>query len=394
MSKKRTGVFVCHCGTNIAATVDVGRVAKEMAAEHTVAFTQEYVYMCSEPGQESVVQAIKDNKLDSIVVTCCSPNLHEKTFRDNAQRAGINNFTCEIANIREQCSWVHADKAKGTEKAIKISRSVVRRVNRNLPMDSVKVPVTRRAMVIGGGIAGIQAALDIANAGIEVVLVEKQATIGGRMLQLSETFPTLDCSQCVLSPKMVEVNRHPGIKLMTYSEVQEVAGSVGNFRVKVHKRSSFVDPDKCKICDHCTEVCPVVVPNEYELGLTARRAIYIPYAQAIPASFTLDEDACLGLNPIRCGKCKDVCEAGAIDYDMRPVTTTEEVGAIVVATGFDLYGPENMPELGGGKVEDVLDGLQFERLISASGATKGHILRPSDLKEPKEVVWARLYFLY
>ncbi|MCR4299220.1 MAG: CoB--CoM heterodisulfide reductase iron-sulfur subunit A family protein [Gallionella sp.] len=387
MTKKRTGVFVCHCGTNIAATVDVAKVAHEMAGEDTVAFTQEYVYMCSEPGQESVVQAIKDNKLDSVVVTCCSPNLHEKTFRDNAQRAGINNFTCEIANIREQCSWVHKDKNKGTEKAIKISRSVVRRVNRNKPMEAIAVPVTRRAMVIGGGIAGIQAALDIANAGVEVILVEKQATIGGRMLQLSETFPTLDCSQCVLSPKMVEVKRHPKVKLMTYSEVQEVTGSVGNFQVKVHKKPTFVDPDKCKICDDCTVVCPVVVPNEYELNLTSRRAIYIPYAQSIPASYTLDEEACLGLNPIVCGKCKDVCEADAINYDMLPETVTEDVGAIVVATGFDLYDQENMPELGGGKIEDVLDGLQFERLCSASGATQGHILRPSDHKEPKNVVF-------
>ncbi|MDO8810645.1 MAG: FAD-dependent oxidoreductase, partial [Gallionella sp.] len=315
MTKKRTGVFVCHCGTNIAATVDVAKVAREMADEDTVAFTQEYVYMCSEPGQESVVQAIKDNKLDSVVVTCCSPSLHEKTFRDNAKRAGINNFTCEIANIREQCSWVHSDKAKGTEKAIKISRSVVRRVNRNKPMEAIAVPVTRRAMVVGGGIAGIQAALDIANAGVEVILVEKQATIGGRMLQLSETFPTLDCAQCVMSPKMVEVKRHPKVKLMTYSEVKEVSGSVGNFQVKVIKKPTYVDPDKCKLCDECTVVCPVVVPNEYEINLTTRRAIYIPYAQSIPASYTLDESTCLGLNPVVCGKCKDVCEADAISYD-------------------------------------------------------------------------------
>jgi heterodisulfide reductase subunit A2 len=387
MSKKRTGVFVCHCGTNIAATVDVAKVARDLATEDTVAFTQEYVYMCSEPGQESVQQAIIDNKLDSIVVTCCSPNLHEKTFRDNAKRAGINNFTCEIANIREQCSWVHNDKEKGTEKAIKISRSIVRRVNRNKPMESVAVPVTRKALVIGGGIAGIQAALDIGNAGIEVILVEKAATIGGRMLQLSETFPTLDCAQCVMSPKMVEVKRHPKVTLLTYTDVQEVTGSVGNFKVKMLKKATFVDPDKCKICDHCTVVCPVVVPNEYEHNLTQRRAIYIPYAQAIPASFTLDESACLGLNPVVCGKCKDVCEAGAINYDMRSETITEEVGAVVVATGFDLYDQANLPELGGGKIEDVLDGLQFERLCSASGATHGHVLRPSDHQVPKDVVF-------
>ncbi|PIX00924.1 MAG: disulfide reductase, partial [Hydrogenophilales bacterium CG_4_8_14_3_um_filter_62_83] len=384
MTKKRTGVFVCHCGNNIAATVDVARVAKEMSAEETVVYSQDYVYMCSDPGQNAVIQAIKDNQLDSVVVSCCSPSLHEKTFRDNATRAGISGFTCEIANIREQCAWVHKDRDVGTEKAIKISRSAVRRAGRNQSLEPIAVPVTRRVMVIGGGIAGIQASLDMANAGLEVLLVEKQATLGGHMLQLSETFPTLDCSQCILSPKMVEVSRHPKITVMTYCEVQEVSGSVGNFKAKILKKPTFVDPEKCKICDDCTQVCPVVVPNEYELGLTARRAIYIPYAQAIPASYTLDEDACLGLNPIRCGKCKDVCEAEAINYDMRPETVVEEVGAIVVATGFDLYGQENLGEYGYGKVEDVLDGLQFERLCSASGATSGHVLRPSDHKVPKD----------
>ena len=387
MSKKRTGVFVCHCGTNIAATVDVARVSKEMAAEENVVYSQDYVYMCSDPGQNAVINAIKDNQLDSVVVSCCSPTLHEKTFRDNAKRAGISGFTCEIANIREQCAWVHKDKAKGTEKAIKISRSAVRRAGRNQSLEPIAVPVTRRVMVIGGGIAGIQAALDIANAGLEVLLVEKQATLGGHMLQLSETFPTLDCSQCILSPKMVEVSRHPKIKVMTYCEVQEVSGSVGSFKAKILKKPTFVDPDACKLCDECTVVCPVVVPNEYELNLVSRRAIHIPFAQAIPASYTLDESACLGLNPIVCGKCKDVCEAGAINYDMRPEIVTEEIGAIVVATGFDLYPQENMGEYGYGKVEDVLDGLQFERLCSASGATHGHVLRPSDHKEPKDVVF-------
>lgn len=387
MTKKRTGVFVCHCGTNIAATVDVAKVAQSMSEEGNVVLSQEYVYMCSDPGQNSMAEAIKEHKLDSVVVSCCSPNLHEKTFRDNAKRAGINNFTVEIANIREQCSWVHKNRDEATEKAIKISRSAVRRVGGNQPLEPIAVPITRRVLVIGGGIAGIQSALDMANAGLEVTLVEKKATIGGRMLQLSETFPTLDCAQCVMSPKMVEVTRHPNITLMTYSEVEEVSGSVGNFRATIRQNPTYVDPDKCKLCDDCAVVCPVVAPNEYEFGMTARRAIYIPYAQAIPASYTLDENHCLGLNPVVCGKCKDVCEADAINYDMRPKTVTEDFGAIVVATGFDLYDQKNMPELGGGKLEDVLDGLQFERLCSASGATSGRVLRPSDHKEPKEVVF-------
>ena len=242
-------------------------------------------------------------------------------------------------------------------------------------------------MVVGGGVAGIQAALDLANAGYETILVERSPSIGGHMSQLSETFPTLDCSQCILTPKMVEVSKHPNVKLMTYSEVQEVSGFVGNFRVKILKKPAYVDPGACTLCDECTKVCPVVLPNEFDMGLTGRRAIYIPFPQAIPATYTLDDKGCPGLLPIACGKCADVCEPGAIDYDMKPEIIEEEVGAIVVATGYDLYDKEKMAEYGYGKYPDVLDGLQFERLLSASGPTGGRVLRPSDHKEPKEVVF-------
>jgi heterodisulfide reductase subunit A len=384
---RRAGVFVCHCGNNIASTVDVKRLAEELGKDEGVVFSKDYVYMCSDPGQQSVIDAIKENALDSVVISCCSPNLHEKTFRDASALGGLNPFQLEIANIREQCAWVHKDKAKGTEKAIKITRSTVQRVRRNEALTPIGVPVTRKALVVGGGIAGIQAALDMANAGLQVVLVEKLPTIGGHMIQLSETFPTLDCSQCILSPKMVEVSKHPNITLMVNSEVKSVSGFVGNFKVKIHTKAQYVDPEKCKICDDCANVCPVVVSNEYDKGLTGRRAIHIPFAQAIPASFNLDESSCLGLNPVVCGKCQDVCEAGAIDYDAKPKTTEVEVGAVVVATGFDLYDQEAMAEYGRGKYPDVLDGIQFERLCSASGPTGGHVLRPSDHKEPKNVVF-------
>ncbi len=241
--------------------------------------------------------------------------------------------------------------------------------------------------MIGGGITGIQAALDIADSGHDVILVEKSPSIGGHMAQLSETFPTMDCSQCIMTPKMVEVSRHPKIQLLTYSEVQEVSGYVGNFKVKIKKKPTFVDPDICTLCDDCTNVCPVVVPNEFDLGLTGRRAIYIPFPQAIPSTYTLDDTNCPGLLPIACGKCADVCDPKAIDFDMKPEIIEEEVGTIVVATGFDLYDQEKMAEYGYGKYPDVLDGLQFERLCSASGPTMGKILRPSDHKEPKEVVF-------
>ena len=385
--KKKTGVFVCHCGINIAGTVDVKKVAKDLAKHPDVEHSEDYVYMCSDPGQNLIIDSIKEKGLDKVVVACCSPTLHETTFRNAAKSAGINEFQCEIANIREQCSWVHKDMDKATEKATKIARSAVERVQGNESLEPISIPVTRRALVIGGGIAGIQAALDMANTGYEVVLVERSPSVGGHMIQLSETFPTLDCSQCILTPKMVEVSKHPKIKLLTYSEVQEVSGYVGNFKVKILKKPTYVDPEKCTLCDECTKVCPVVTSNEFDLGLTGRRAIYIPFPQAIPATYTLDIKNCPGLLPIACGKCADVCEPEAIDYDMKPEVIEEEVGAIVVATGYDLYEKENLPEYGYGRYPDVLDGLQFERLLSASGPTQGKILRPSDHKEPKEVVF-------
>jgi heterodisulfide reductase subunit A len=385
---KRTGVFICHCGINIAGTVDVKKVAAELAKHPGVVHSEDYVYMCSDPGQNLIEQAIKEKKLDGVVVACCSPNLHETTFRNASKRAGLNSFRCEIANIREQCSWVHKDKPTATQKATKIARSAVEKVLQNESLEALSVPVTRRALVVGGGISGIQAALDLANSGFEVILVERNPSIGGHMIQLSETFPTLDCSQCILTPKMVEVSKHPNIKLMTYSEVQDVSGYVGNFKVKILKKPTYVDPAKCNLCDECTKVCPIVVPNEFDLGLTGRRAIYIPFPQAIPASYTLDDKNCPDpFTTIACGKCADVCKPKAIDYDQKPQIIEEEVGAIIVATGFDLYDKENMAEYGFGKYADVLDGLQFERLCSASGPTQGQILRPSDHKEPKEVVF-------
>ncbi|MBS3818632.1 CoB--CoM heterodisulfide reductase iron-sulfur subunit A family protein [bacterium] len=387
--KKRIGVFVCHCGINIAGTVDVKKAAKELSKHKNVAHAEDYVYMCSDPGQKLISDTIKEKNLDGVVVACCSPSLHESTFRGTSEEAGLNPYQCEIANIREQCSWVHKDKQRATSKAITISNSIVEKVLRNQSLEPISVPLTKRAMVIGGGIGGIQAALDIANGGHEVILVEKSPSIGGHMIQLSETFPTLDCSQCIMTPKMVEVSKHPNIKLMTYSEVQDVSGYVGNFKVKILKKPTYVDPDACTLCDECTKVCPVVTSNEFDQGLTGRKAIYVPFPQAIPATYTIDAEACPGFLPIACGKCAEVCEPNAINFDMKPETVEEEVGAIVVATGYDLYSQKNLKEYGGGQYPDVLDGLQFERLLSASGPTQGKILRPSDHKEPKEVVFVQ-----
>ncbi|RLF48975.1 MAG: disulfide reductase [Thermoplasmata archaeon] len=383
----RVGVFICHCGINIASVVDVERVAKEIEKHPDVVYVTTYKYMCSDPGQELIKREIKEHQLDAVVVAACSPHMHEKTFRDAAKEAALNPYRVEIANIREHVSWVHEDREKATKKAIKIVRSVVEKVIRDVPLEPISVDVTRRCLVIGGGIAGIQAALDVAEAGYEVILVEKGPSIGGHMAQLSETFPTLDCSQCILTPKMVAVSRHPRIKILTLSEVEEVTGYVGNFHVVIKRKPRFVDENLCTACGDCEKVCPVFVPNEFDMGLSLRRAIYIPFPQAVPSSYVIDINSCLGLEPLICGKCAEKCEANAINYDDKGGRIEVDVGAIIVATGYELYGKENFPEYGYGQYEDVVTGLEFERLLSATGPTGGELRRPSDWKVPKTVVF-------
>ncbi|MEM4161372.1 MAG: CoB--CoM heterodisulfide reductase iron-sulfur subunit A family protein [Thermoplasmata archaeon] len=383
----RIGVFVCHCGINIAGVVDVEKVVEEISKYPDVVHAEHYKYMCSDPGQNLIVNAIREKRLDGVVVAACSPNMHETTFRNACERAGLNKYRCEMANIREQSSWVHADEPeRATEKAIQILQVAVEKVKLNAELKEVAVPVTKRCLVIGGGVAGIQAALDVADAGYEVILVEKTPSIGGHMAQLSETFPTLDCSQCILTPKMVAVARHPNIKLLTYAEVVDVKGFVGNFRVKIHQKARYVTKD-CNICGKCEEVCPVIVPNEFDRNLSPRKAIYLPFPQAVPARYTIDTNHCLGLNPLVCGKCKEVCEARAIDYDMQDEEIEVDVGAIIVATGYELFPKEKIGEYGYGIYPDVIDGLEFERLLSASGPTGGEVVRPSDGKIPKVVAF-------
>jgi heterodisulfide reductase subunit A len=383
------GVFICHCGKNIAITVDVEEVTRAIAKLDGVVLAENYRYMCSEPGQNKIRDAIKEKNLSGVVIAACSPRLHEMTFRKTVSSADMNPYLCEIANIREQCSWVHKDKKEATKKAIQIIKSLVEKAKLNDALTPVTVPVTRKCMVIGAGISGMQAALDIADAGIKVILVEKNPSIGGHMAQLSETFPTLDCSQCILTPKMMEVGNHPNIELLTYAEVVEVDGSIGNFNVKVKKKPRYVDLDKCTACNDCTDVCPVIVPNEFDEGLGIRKAIYVPFPQAMPQAYVLDDKTCLGLHPLACSKCKDVCEPGAIDYDQGPEYVDFTVGTIIVTTGFDLLPMQEIGEYGYGKYEDVVNGLQFERLLSASGPTLGEIRRPSDGTVPKEVVFVQ-----
>jgi heterodisulfide reductase subunit A len=384
----RIGVFICHCGENISATVDCGRVAEVAGNLEGVAYSTDYKYMCSDPGQTLIKQAIKEKKLDGIVVGACSPRMHEPTFRKACAEAGLNPYLCEMANLREHCSWVHDKSEATTQKAIDIVRTLVEKVKHNKALFPIKVPITKTALVIGGGIAGIQASLDIANAGHQVVLVEKEPSIGGHMSQLSETFPTLDCSQCILTPRMVEVAQHPNITLMTYAELEKLEGFIGNFKATIRKKAKSIDEKLCTGCGLCCTKCPTKkIPSEFNTGLGFRTAIYVPFPQAVPNKPVIDKENCSYYQKGKCKVCEKVCPTGAIRFDQEDELIELEVGAVVAATGFTVMEPTEFPEYGYGKYKDVITGLQFERLASASGPTLGEIRRPSDGKIPEKIVF-------
>jgi len=383
----RTGVFVCWCGSNIAKTVDVEQVAAEAGKVPGVVHSADYKYMCSQPGQAMLREAIASHRLDRVVVAACSPRLHEATFRTCIAAAGLNPFMAEMANIREHCSWVHGDRAVATPKALDLTRMAVARVRRNEPLIQTEIPLTKRALVVGGGIAGIQAALDIADAGYQVTLVERSPSIGGRMAQYDKTFPTLDCAACILTPKMVECASNPNIRIVTHAEVESVSGYVGNFDVTIRRRARSVDLEKCTGCGICYEKCPIKVPSEFDGGLGMRKAIYVPFPQAVPNVPVIDREHCTYYLRGKCKLCEKFCSIGAVRFDETDEVSTEKVGAIVAATGFDVWDQSAAGEYGAGQYPDVISGLQFERLANASGPTAGKILRPSDHTEPKTVVF-------
>lgn len=387
---QKIGVFVCWCGSNIAATVDVQAVSDALAKEPGVVFSTNYQYMCSQSGQDLIRDAIREYGLTGVVVCACSPRMHETTFRKTCERAGLNPYMVEIANIREQCSWIHKDERVATEKAIILGRAAIAKVHLNAPLTAGQSPVVKRALVIGGGIAGIQTALDIADAGFPVDIVEKKPTIGGKMTQLDKTFPTLDCAACILTPKMVDAAQNENIDILAYSEVESVKGFVGNFSVTIRRKARYVDETKCTGCGLCTEKCPQKkVPNEFNLGLDQRRAIYIPFAQAVPKIATIDAAYCTMLKTGKCGVCSKVCTAGAIDYKQQDELITREYGAIVAATGFEPISMEKFDEFAYAQSQDVVTSLEFERLMNAAGPTGGTLLRPSDGRHPHTLVFVQ-----
>lgn len=383
----RIGVFVCWCGSNIASTVDVEKVAELAADLPGVAYSTTYKYMCSDPGQKLIAEAIKEHDLDRAVVAACSPSLHEPTFRGCLENEGLNPYMLEIANIREQCSWVHTDRDEATEKALDLIAMAVAKVAHNAPLVAGSIPVTRRALIIGGGISGIQAAIDVGLAGYEAVIVEREPSIGGRMAQFDKTFPTLDCAACILTPKMVAVSRNPNIKIYTHAEVEEVTGYVGNYVAKIRLRARSVDADKCTGCGTCWQKCPKRVSSEFDQHLGMRKAIHIPFPQAVPRVPVIDRDNCLYFQRGKCRICETSCEVGAVDFEQEDEVIEEKFGAIIVATGFTTFDHSTYKEYGAGQLKDVITGLQFERMVNSSGPTGGRILRPSDGKEVNTVVF-------
>ncbi len=379
----RVGVFVCHCGVNVGGVVDCPEVAEYAKTLPNVEFATDYKYMCSDPGQGMIQDAIKEHNLNRVVVAACSPRLHEPTFRRCVEEAGLNKFLFELANLREQDSWVHMTMPEeATEKAKDLTRMAVAKARLLEPLEASKVAVEKKCLVIGGGVTGIQSALDLGDMGFETYLVERNPTVGGRMGQLDKTFPTLDCSMCILAPKMVDCSKHENINLLTYSEVKEVDGYIGNFDVTVERKARYVIEDDCTGCGQCQEICPIEIPNYYDEGVGMVKAIYIPFPQAVPLVATIDKDYC-----IDCGLCETVCGPDAIDRNQEPEEIVLRVGTIIAATGYDPYDPTAKYEYGYGRYSNVITGLEIERLINASGPTAGHVVRPSDGATPKRVAF-------
>ncbi len=387
--KQNIGVYICHCGTNIAATVDCNELARFASTLPGVKVARDYRYLCSDPGQDLIKKDIHELSIGRVVVAACSPRMHEMTFRNVISSEGLNPYFLHIANIREQCSWVHKDRESATEKARQLLRAAVARVLCQEALTSRKVGIKPSALVVGAGIAGIQAALTTANGGMKVFLVEKSPYIGGHMAQLDKTFPTLDCASCIFTPKTVEVARNKNIELFVCSEVVEVKGYVGNFTVTIKKQPTYVDPSRCTGCGDCVEACVLKkgVPSEFEEGMARRKAIYIPFPQAVPLKAIVDRESCFLLSKGKCKKaCMEACKAGAIDFEQKEEVVEKEVGSIIIATGYDLFDPHLLPQYGYGDYENVMTNLQFERLASPSGPTRGEVwLKDSTL--PKAIAF-------
>lgn len=385
MKVARIGVFACSCGPSTSGSVDCKKVAGFASTLPEVLTAKEHGYLCSAQGQELIRKSAKEHKLNRVVVAACSPQVHESTFRKVCQEAGLNRFFLEMIDIRGEYGGVHLHHKKAaTEKAKELVSEAVAKAPSLKPRRQIEIPVIQKALVIGGGVAGIQAALDLADTGYKVYLVEREPSIGGRMAQIDKTFPTMDCSICILAPKMSDAGRHENIELLVNSEVASVDGSVGNFRVRVQEKPRFVSGKLCNGCGECAKVCPIEVPNEFDANLISRKAIFIPFAQAVPASYSVDIDHC-----IRCYKCVEACQSKAVDFSHEAHEIYLEVGTIVIATGADVCDPSYLTNYGYLSSPNVITSLEFERLINAGGPSGGRLIRPSDMQIPKSVAFVQ-----
>jgi len=384
---EKIGVYICHCGSNIAGKVDVAEVA-HWAGESLdgVAVSRDYKFMCSSLGQELIREDIKNEGLTRVVVAACSPHLHEFTFRRACAGAGLNPYLMQMTSIREQVSWVVKKKDQATEKAKAMVSGAVARVKHQQPLEPTVVEVVPTTLVVGGGIAGLQASLELADAGYPVYVVEREPSIGGHMAQLDKTFPTLDCAACILTPRMSEVAQQENITLLTYSELEEVTGSVGNFHVKIRKKARGVHETDCTGCGLCEEKCPrKVLDDNFEVGLGHRKAVYMQFPQALPRIPVIDRDNCIWFERGKCGACKKLCPTGAIDFDQEDELLELDVGNIVLATGYKLFDPKNVPQYGYGRLANVFTSVEFERMCNASGPTGGQVVLRDGKTRPESI---------
>ena len=381
----KVGVYICWCGINIGGVVDVPKLCDYSRTLPNVSLASEYKFMCSDIGQGMIMEDIRAGKVNRVVVASCSPRMHEETFRRACEEGGLNKYLFEQANIREHCTWVTMNDVPGATRIAKDHiRMAVAKAGALKPLEVTTVKVEPATLVVGAGIAGINAALDLANSGYKVYLVEKSPTVGGHMAQLDKTFPTMDCSSCITTPKMSEVARNKNIELMTYSEVVSLDGYVGNFQARIKKYPHYIDQDSCTGCGHCVDICPVETGNEFELGMKPRKAIYLSFPQAVPGEYTIDMNHC-----IKCGICAEACPTDSVRYDDKPEYVDIKIGTIILATGYDPYDATRMHQYGFGRYKNVINALQMERLLSSYGPTAGKVKRPSDLKEPESIVWVQ-----